>query len=161
MRSLRRITHRIEFPRDIEIFLKPMVERLLADDMDGMTLQTVIRPYFLGARPTLEIHRGDETISYVEGPNYIVGDEKFPLGARIHTDIGWVLLDPIHTVELQKRLRAEIDRTVFRFLAESGKLETAIPRYPDADRENDDRRAIAAMIAWVSGKAPSETADAY
>jgi hypothetical protein len=160
MRTSRRVTHRIDFPREIEIILKPLVERLLADDDDGHALQTALRPFFLGTRPCIEILRGAETITYIEGPRYEVAGETFPLGSRVFTEVGWVSLDPIQTSELQQRLRVEIDRTVFRFLAETRTLERASPYCPQPNRSTDDAQAIASMIAWASRTAPSETTDA-
>lgn len=160
MRPPRRVTHRIDFPRDIEIILKPLVERLLADDDDGRALQAALRPFFLGTRPCIEILRGTETITYVEGPRYEVAGEIFPLGSRVFAEVGWVSLDPFQTSELQTRLRVEIDRTVFRFLAESGSLDRASPYCPQPNRSTDDAKAIASMIAWANRKAPCETGDA-
>lgn len=160
MRKPHRVTHRIEFPRDIEIILKSLVERLLADNDDGRALQTAVRPFFLGTRPCIEILRGEETVTYVEGPKYEIAGEVFSIGCRIFTDIGWVSLDPIQTADLLKRLRVEIDRTVFRFLAETGLLERASPYPTHADRETDDAQAITSMIAWAGRKELGEADDA-
>lgn len=160
MRTSRRVTHRIDFPSDIEIILKPLVERLLADNDDGHALQAALRPFFLGTRPCIEILRGADTITYIEGPHQEIAGKTFPLGSRVFTEVGWVSLDPIQTSELQQRLRVEIDHAVFRFLAEARTLEQATPYCPQPNRATDDAQAIASMIAWANRTARSETVDA-
>jgi hypothetical protein len=149
MRFSRHVSRRVRFPRDFEFILRPLVERLLADDTDADTLQIVLREHAVGERPSIAILRGTTSTTYIEGPQYTVDGHNFALGARICTELGWVHLDPILTAELRHRVREETDRVVMRLLAETGRLTTPDPCRTPLNRATDDERAIATMVAWA------------
>jgi hypothetical protein len=147
MLNLRHVTHRIRIPTDIESILRPLLDRLLADDDDGTCLQTAIRPYFIGERPLVLIERGETTCLYVEGPWYNVGDRSFPLGAQLQTEIGWLDLTPPQAAELISVIAKSIDAIAFRWLVQERQLGKTQPARRARNRAIDDPLALRQMAA--------------
>jgi len=156
MRVFNRISHRVEFPPNTELTLKPVVDRLLADTEDGDCFQMTIRPYFTCERPLVRIERGETTCLYVEGPRYTVGDKLFPLGAQLLTEIGWYDLTPMQAARLVSMIERAIDATAFRWLVDERQLSKAQDARRDRNRAVDDPIALRQMAA-AANDAPPET----
>ena len=156
MLNMRRATHRVRIPTDIESILRPLLDRLLADDDDGLCLQTAIRPYFVSERPLVRIERGETTCLYVEGPWYTVGNRSFPLGAQLQTEVGWLDLTPPQAAELISLIAKAIDAIAFRWLVQERQLGKAQPARRGRNRVIDDPLALRQMAAAAS-RVPQET----
>ena len=154
MFNMRNATHRVRIPTDIECILRPLLDRLLADDADGMCLQTTIRPYFVSERPLVLIERGDTTCLYVEGPWHSVGDQSFPLGAQLQTEVGWLDLTPEQAANLIRLMRQAIDATAFRWLVQERQLSRAQPARHNRNRAIDDPLALRQMAAAAGDTSP-------
>jgi hypothetical protein len=152
IRTIRRSFH---VPTAIAAVLIPLVERLLADDADGDSFQTALRPFFLGERPRIAIIRGDDVALNVEGPRYKCGEETYPLGSQMFLDkLGWLNLGPVETEELHACLRAAIDAAAFRWLSEHGKIDQVKPSRQPRNRGIDDEIALRQMAAAASRNLP-------
>lgn len=158
MVKARHSTHRVRIPNDLGCILRPLLDRLLADDDDGDTFQKTIGPFFTAERPLVLIERGDTTRLYVEGPWYPVCDRSFPLGAQLATEVGWFDLTSIEAAELIGKLREAIDATAFRWLIRKGKLSKVQQCRRDRNRAVDDPLALRQMAA-AAGRLPQETED--
>ena len=151
----RHATHRVSIPNDIGPIIRPLLDRLLADDADGMCLQTAIRPYFVGERPLVLILRGATTCLYVEGPWYAVGDRRFPLGAQLQTEFGWFDLSPMQAAALIRLHEEALDVANLGWLTRENLLSEAQPTRYDRNRAVDDPIALRQMAA-AAGSTPPE-----
>jgi len=152
----RRSTLRVNIPNDIGPVIIPLLDRLLADDADGMCLQTVIRPYFVSERPLVLILRGATTCLYVEGPWYTVGDRRFPLGAQLQTEFGWFDLSPVQAADLIRLHEEALDAANLGWLTQENLRGKAQSTWQDRNREVDDPIALRQMAADAND-APPET----
>jgi hypothetical protein len=150
MRVFNRVSHRVEFPRDTKITLKPIIDRLLADNDDGDCFQSTIRPYFASDRPLVRIERGETTCLYVEGPTYTVGGKSFPLGAQLLTEVGWLDLTPMQAAHLVGMIERAIDAVAFRWIVEERQLNKTHAARRNRNRAVDDPLALRQMVAAVS-----------
>ena len=154
MLNERHATHRVRIPTDIECILRPLLDRLLADDADGTCLQTTIRPYFVSERPLVLIERGQTTCLYVEGPWHTIGKRSFPLGAQLQTEVGWLDLTPQQAAELIRLIRGAIDAVAFRWLVQERQLSRAQPARHNRNRAIEDPLALRQMAAAASRSSP-------
>lgn len=155
MFNMRHATHCVRIPTDNESELRSILDRLFADDDDGVSFRNTIRPYFTCERPLVLILRGATTCLYVEGPWYTVGDRRFPLGAQLLTEFGWFDLSPMQAAELIKMDNEALDATAIRWLGQEGQLSDGKPARSDRNRVIDDPIALRQMAAAASG-APLE-----
>lgn len=157
MLNLSHTTHRFRIPRDIECTLKPMLDRLLADNTDGASLIAAIRPHFGGERPRSEVIRGTTTRFYVEGPWYNVAELEFPLGGQLSFDhLGWLNLDPMQTSALRQRVREAVDDAIYRWAAAGNQLHHVSPCRRGRIRSLEDPLALRQMAA-AAGCGPRES----
>ena len=145
------IRHRFNIPTNEAITLVPIIERLLADHTDGDAFQQALRPFFNGERPRIAIISGHDVTLYVEGPRYVCGDKSYPLGAQLFlANLGWINVGPVETAELQTRLAASIDATVFRWLGEQGDNTAVHSCRVPRERPLEDEIALRQMAAAAS-----------
>lgn len=157
MLNLSHTTHRFRIPRDVECTLKPMIDRLLADNTDGATLITAIRPLFGGERPRSEVIRGTTTRFYVEGPWYNIAELGLPLGGQLSFDhIGWTNLDPAQTKSLRQRVYEAVDDAIYRWAAAGNVLARATPCRLPRIRPLEDPLALRQMAA-AAGCSPRQS----
>lgn len=150
----RHTTHTVRIPTDIECELRRILDRMFADDDDGVSLQNTIRPYFVSERPLVLILRGATTCLYVEGPWYTVEGRSFPLGAQLQTELGWFDLSPSQAAELIRFYAEAMDATALRWLAQEGLLSDAQPARRDRNRAIDDQTALRRMVAAAGRTSP-------
>ena len=88
---------------------RPLIERLVRNDDDGIAYRTTIRHWNSFERPIIETFTGEEYVFRIEGPVECFGDYAFPLGSQLSGPAGWVQLGPVETNDLVRYLRHELD----------------------------------------------------
>jgi hypothetical protein len=126
---------------------KPLIERLVRDDADGIAYRTTIRHWESFERPIIETFGGEEFKLWIEGPVHSFGDFAFPLGSQLSGPAGWVQLGPVETNDLVRYLRHELDALLRDWFVAHRQNADVTPTREVIDRAVADPVAIEAMVA--------------
>ncbi len=128
---------------------RPLIERLVRNDEDGIAYRATIRHWTSFERPIIETFTGEEYTFRIEGPIHCFGDYAFPLGSQLSGPAGWVHLGPVETNDLVRYLRHELDALLRDWFAAHRKHARVTPTREVIDRARVDQVAIEAMVACV------------
>lgn len=141
-------TYTFRIDQQIAYYLVPMIERMAEGHHEAWALINAVRLHFADERPIIAVHAGEEARVYIEGPHYTVGEDAFPMGAQVAVGwAGWLNLDPIETLDLDRAIRKAIDETVFRWVSEHNLSGRSTPCRQPRNRELEDRIALRQMAA--------------
>lgn len=128
---------------------RPLIERLVRNDDDGIAYRATIRHWTSFERPIIETFTGKEYVFRIEGPVECFGDYAFPLGSQLSGPAGWVQLGPVETNDLVRYLRHELDALLRDWFNAHRKNARATPTREVIDRDRADQESIEAMVACV------------
>lgn len=143
----------LHFDADVRTaaFMRPIIEKLLADGEDGDTYRAAVNFWRHAERPPLATYDGDVSHCHIDGPLQLAGDFALPLGGEIFSDGVTIDLDPFEAHDLRDHMRAAIERAILAWLADNGRRDSSPPINP-YDRQTADREAKAMIADWVSRK---------
>ncbi|RYY25392.1 MAG: hypothetical protein EOP62_14050 [Sphingomonadales bacterium] len=130
-------------------YMRPIIEKLLADGDDGATYRAAVNFWRYNERPPLAIYDGDVSHCHIDGPLQLAGDLALPLGGEIFSNGVTIDLDPFEANDLRDHMRAAIERAMLAWLADNGRRDSSPPKNP-YDRETADREAKAMIADWVA-----------
>lgn len=132
-------------------YMRPIIEKLLADGEDGDTYRAALGVWRHTERPPLAIYDGDVSRCQIDGPLQLAGDHPLPLGGIIYSPGVTVRLDPFEASDLRDQLRAAIERAILTWLANNGRRDGSSASTA-FDRRTADREAKAMIADWAARK---------
>lgn len=130
-------------------FMRPIIEKLLANDEDGDSYRAAISFWRYAERPPLAIYDGDVSHCHIDGPLQLAGDYDLPLGGEIFSHGVTITLDPFEAHDLRDHMRAAIERAILAWLADNGRRDS-VPAVNPYDRQTADREAKAMIADWIA-----------
>ncbi|USI76515.1 hypothetical protein [Sphingopyxis sp. USTB-05] len=146
-----RETSTLHFDADVRTaaFMRPIIEKLLADGEDGDTYRAAINFWRYAERPPLAVYDGDVSHCQIDGPLQLAGNHALPLGGEIFSNGVTIDLDPFEANDLREHMRAAIERAILAWLADNGRRKF-VPAVNPYDRPTADREAKAMIADWVA-----------
>lgn len=144
--------------------VRPLIEKLIADDRDGETYRCAIAHWHHAKRPPLKRYLGDVSLCQIDGPLQDAPADYphsmfLPIGGLIETPGATVHLSPFEADEIQRRIQQAIEREIVDWTKRHG-LYDIQPVDPDYDRWEADHAAKAMIAAWAGqrqgGTAPDD-----
>ena len=132
----------------VMMFAHPLILKLIEDNADGDTRRASLAEWHRAERPVLDVLRGTASLLRIDGPRQIVGNECFAMGSLIESPGVTAHLDPIETLQLERRVREAIEREIRRWTEEHD-LGGKPPVAPNVKRSLDDPKAIRRILDWT------------
>lgn len=132
-------------------FMRPIIEKLLADGEDGDTYRAAVNFWRHAERPPLATYDGDVSHCHIDGPLQLAGDFALPFGGEIFSRGVTITLDPFEANDLRDHMRAAIERAILAWLRDNGRRGSTTPINP-YDRQKADREAKAMIADWIARK---------
>lgn len=130
-------------------YMRPIIEKLLADGDDGATYRAAVNFWRHNERPPLTIYDGDVSHCHIDGPLQLAGNHTLPLGGEIFSHGVTIDLDPFEANDLRDHMRGAIERAILAWLADNGRRKF-VPAVNPYDRQTADREAKAMIADWVA-----------
>ena len=157
LRGDRKITYRAIINARIAPYVTPLLDKIIADDVDGDTLRNSLIPWQRAQRPPLALYRGDLSTCRIDGPRQTVDHHWFPLGGLILSPGVTAHLNPFEAQALHKHMEKTIEDAIVVWVRDHDLY--ALRLVPEAiDRKPADRAAKAMIAAWVAGQRETGTA---
>jgi hypothetical protein len=132
-------------------YMRPIIEKLLADGEDGDTYRAALGVWRHTERPPLAIYDGDVSHCQIDGPLQWAGDNALPLGGIVYSHGVTAHLDPFEASDLRDHMRAAIERAILAWLADNGRRDASSATIA-FDRRTADHEAKAMIANWVARK---------
>lgn len=152
------VTIRIVTEHRIAQSVRPIIDRLAADNEDGSAYRSALIAWFSGARPPIAIYQGDDRFCRIDGPLQWAGDYPFPIGGLVLSPGFTAHLNPFEANDLRDRMRRAIESTIIAWLDENGPRHTGLVPV-QIDRTEADRKGKAMIAEWMARKQADQSAE--
>ena len=134
----------------------PAIQKMLADNRDGVTYRFSIGHWFRSPRPPLAYYLGTVSLCRIDGPSQDApadypNADYLPVGGLVETPGTTANLSPFEAADLHRRIKGAIEREIVTWTTEH-RLQDIQPADLQCEHPNADRVAEVQIAGLRAGK---------